>query len=221
MTDPIVTTQPDDNGVNTIVGQVNALQGTEFYNGALMSAQALAATGHAAYVPSAASPFQYLYNNEAVYDRATNTYVVSTNIDTASLNSLINTAHDHSTVQFEAGTYTLTGLVEVTRGDITLQGMGEDKTVFNAILSTGNTAAFQTALGHSIFEFSSSFGDNSTLAAAAHAADTSIQVADGTKFKAGQEIQISEGNDDAYINTPAAGEFSEQSLSVADQPGHL
>ena len=180
----------------------------EFAAATAHALQGVVSAGDVPFVSSSALPVVSLFDGTVLYNKATNIYVVSPDISTNDLKTLLNTATDFSTVQFMEGTYTLTGLIGVSRGNITIQGMGENQTVFNAILSTNDTAAYKTSLGHSIFEFTGSVGSSTALTENVTAGETTIKVGDPSKFAVGQEIQISQINDAEFINTPLPADFA-------------
>lgn len=144
------------------------------------------------------------------YDPQTNTYHVNSGITATDLNTLINNAHNFATIKFDAGVYTLDHIIQIGRGDITLQGEGAGQTIFQAALTSPDAPAnFSSTVqvGMAVFEFNGSLSE-STIALQANtlATDKSIQVADASSFKVGDEIRIFQPNDEAFIkNTPLDG----------------
>lgn len=145
------------------------------------------------------------------YDAHTNSYHVAVGISATDLGNLLNTAHDFATIQFDAGTYVLDHIIQVGRGDLTLQGVGSDQTIFQAALTGPDTVANFTSTnmsnGLAVFEFNGSLAETTVaIQADAHATDRSIQVADASSFKVGDEIRVFQPNDEEFLkHTPLDG----------------
>lgn len=126
------------------------------------------------------------------YNNATNTYTVSSAITTPDLNQLIAIAADNAVIQFEAGTYVLTEQVSVLRGNLTLKGAGEGVTTFEAHFDAPQNT----------FLFYGTMSDTIQTAGPVSKGSTAITVADGSAFKAGDQIHVYQSNDAAFINQP-------------------
>jgi|GEM_PF-3354108 len=133
-----------------------------------------------------------LYNGAVTYDNATNIYTVSTSIKTSDLEKLLNTANDFATIQFGPGKYILTEQVDVYRGDLTIKGAGEHSTVFET--------NFSYQKPQSAFLFVGDIGDTTKLKNSVAAGTKTITVQDASIFKVGDEIRITQENDDAFLN---------------------
>lgn len=133
-----------------------------------------------------------LYQGAVTFNDVTNIYTVKTTITSADLQSLLNTARDFSTVQFQAGKYVLTEQIDVSRSNLTMVGAGEKATVFESNFSTPQ----------SIFSFMGSTAGNTLLSASVSAGAKTITVDDISMFKVGDEIRVSQANDSAFLNQP-------------------
>ena len=109
-----------------------------------------------------------LYNGAATYDSTTNVYQVSTSISTPDLNALLKAAPAGATVKFDEGTFNLTQAVLVTHGNITLEGAGEGKTIFQSAMTQAQ----------STMVFMGGFGSSSGVTSGIEKGQTYIEVAD-------------------------------------------
>lgn len=139
-----------------------------------------------------------LYNGTVDYDESASTYTVHTGIATGDLSSLLNTAKDFSTIRFDEGKYILTEGINVLRGNLTIQGAGEDKTVFEA----------QFSKGQSIMQFLGSVREISTLQADAAAGTHAVTVQDASKFKVGGEVHVYQPNGPDLYNQPIPADLN-------------
>lgn len=139
-----------------------------------------------------------LYNGTVDFNETSNVYTVKTGITTADLSNLLNTAKDFSTVQFGEGKYILTEGINVLRSNLTIQGAGEDKTVFEA----------QFSKGQSIIQFLGSVREISTLQADAAAGTHAITVQDTSKFKVGGEVHVYQPNGPDLYNQAIPEDFA-------------
>ncbi len=142
------------------------------------------------------------------YDIQTNTYHVAVGVSGADLKTLLNTAHDFATIQFDKGTYEIDRIMEINRGNLTLQGSGSGDTIFHANMtaedSVANYSSATVTGSRAIFEFNGGLSETvTTLQANTLASDRSIQVADASGFKVGDELRIFQANDTEFLrNTP-------------------
>ncbi len=139
-----------------------------------------------------------LYNGTVDFNETSNVYTVGTGITTANLSSLLNTAKDFSTVRFQEGKYVLTEGINVLRGNLTVEGAGEGKTVLEA----------QFTKGQSILQFMGSVKEIYTLQADAAAGTHAVTVQDASKFKVGGEVHVYQPNDAALYNQAIPENFS-------------
>lgn len=133
-----------------------------------------------------------LFNGTVSYDSVTNIYSVSTGITTANLEKLLNTANDFATIQFGAGTYILTEQVDVDRGNLTIKGAGEQATVFETHFSYDQP--------QSAFLFVGGTSVSTTLQNNITAGTKTITVQDASLFHVGDEVRITQANDDAFLH---------------------
>ncbi|NBX65413.1 MAG: hypothetical protein EBQ96_00230 [Proteobacteria bacterium] len=129
--------------------------------------------------------------NKITFDSLTNLYKVSTGATTAEIQAIINTASYGATIQFAAGTHTITQTLSVKRDGITLRGDATGKTTIMLADSVGKEGiSFQGGVDRSYA---------STLSVDVSRGSHTITVQNATGLKVGDVIRVSQSNDLAFL----------------------
>jgi len=140
-----------------------------------------------------------ILNSAALYDEVRNIYSITTKIKTGDLEDLIDDARPGAILNFQPGQFVLTDTIEIERGDITLRGAGEERTVFSTDFGSSPEIAFLIS--------GSSTKHKTTLAADVAQGAKVIKVADASHFQIGDVVHVSESNDYEFLNTPIPSDF--------------